>query len=189
MAFTGLAKPYIAKLDENKNATGEVISETYSEAFLCGKAMKVSISPQYAEAKLYGDNMLAEYDKEFSEAEVTLETTFLPDQARTVMLGHEKDSDVFNYGINDTANYVGFGFYTTERVDGVKKYIGIWLPKVKFTEGEESFETKGDSMNYVTPSLSGSATGDHLNNWKYVKTFEDENSAVAWLKTKANVSA
>ena len=47
MAFYGLSKPFIAKLD--------VQAGTYSDGFQFGHAVGTSVSPQYNEANLYGD--------------------------------------------------------------------------------------------------------------------------------------
>lgn len=185
MAFVGLAKPTVAKLTESSG------SATYSEGFTCGKAIEVTISPQYAEGSLYGDNGKAEYDKEFKYADITLNTTTLPIQAHSTMFGHTV-ADNPNEGITDKttdeSNYVGFGIYVSEKVDGVKKYVAMWIHKSKFTEGEEGYKTKGDSIEYQTPSITGQAMGNAKNEWRERKIFDTEEDAQKWLDEKAGMT-
>ena len=47
MAFTGLAKITVAKLDESKG------TPAYTEGFRCGKAIELTIDRKYAEAVSY----------------------------------------------------------------------------------------------------------------------------------------
>lgn len=181
MAFIGLAKPTIAKLDVEKN--------TYSEGFVCGKAIQVEISPQYAEGSLYGDDMMAETDKEFKYADVTLNTTTMPIQAHNLMFGHtvSEDKKQVKYKGKDAANYVGMGFYVTEVVDSVRKYVAIWMHKVKFSENAETFKTKGDNIEYQTPSLAGKAMTTDEDDWKETEVFDTMREANEWLKEKAGL--
>lgn len=181
MAYIGVAKPTIAK-----NADG-----TYSDAFTCGKAIQIDVTPQYAEGTLYGDNTAAEYDKEFKYADVSLNTTTLPVKAHEIMFGHtvgESEEEV-TFKAADEAGYVGFGFYITEKVDGKRKVVGTWLPKVKFTEGAESYKTKGDNIEYQTPTITGQAQATNDGTWKETKVFATEAEAQAWIDEKCGNSA
>ena len=181
MAYYGLSNPIIAKLDTSVG--------TYSEGFQCGKAVGSEITPNYNEGSLYGDNELAEYVKEFKDADVTLTVTELPLSAGKVMFGHtvsEEDKSI-TYATGDNANYVGYGFCVQEIKDGVVSYPAVWLPKVKFGDPAESFTTKGDSITFGTPQVSGKAAPDSTGNWRYKQTFDSEDKAITWLKGKANI--
>ena len=182
MAYYGLSNPFIAKLN--------VAAGTYSDGFQCGKAVGSEITPNYNEGSLYGDNELAEYVKEFKDADVTLTVTELPIEAAKVMFGHtvSEPDNTITYGTADNANYVGYGFCIQEIKDGVVSYPAAWLPKVKFGDPTESFTTKGDSITFGTPQVSGKAAPDSSGNWKYKKSFTTEAEAVAWLKEKANIT-
>ena len=181
MAYYGLSHPIIAKLDA---ATG-----TYKNGFQCGKAVETTVTANYNEASLYGDNELAEYAKVFKDADITAGVTTLPLQALEIMFGHKVDVDKksVEFGTGDIANDVGYGFYASESINGITSYIACFLPKVKFTEAEESYTTRGDSIEFKTPSVSGKAAPDVNGNWKYKQTFETEEEAIDWLKTKAGI--
>lgn len=182
MAYIGLAKPTIAKRAEDG---------TYSEGFRCGKAIETGITPQYADGSLFGDNTKAEFDKEFKFADITLNTTSLPIKAHEIMFGHTvqettKKSVVFKAG--DESKEVGYGFYVTEKVDGKKTYVVSWLPKCKFAEGSDTYKTKGDTIEYQTPGITGQALPLDDGTWKEVEICATEKEAQEWLDQKAGIT-
>lgn len=168
MAYLGLRKIKIAKLTGN----------TYGEPVYLGKAIGLNITPSYAEGSLYGDDELAEYDKEFRYADVTLNTSTIPIEADEQMFGHtvNKEKNEIVYGSEDEAAYVGAAWITVEKVNSVKKYCANFLPKVKFSEPSDEFATKGDNIEYKTPSISGRAMANEKA-WKKVKKFATESEA------------
>ncbi|HIY18262.1 MAG TPA: major tail protein [Candidatus Blautia avistercoris] len=183
MAYIGLTKPTVAKLDES-GGTPE-----YTDGFACGKAIEMSITPNYAEGSLYADNEKAEYDKEFSYAEVTLNTSTLPIEAHKIMFGHttdEEENTIVDKSA-DESNYVGLGIYVREKVNGVRKYIAMWIHKVKFTESEESYKTKGDAIEYQTPSITGQAIAISTGEWRERKICDTEQEAKDWIDEQAGL--
>ena len=70
-----------------------------------------------------------------------------------MLLGHKKDSKGgITVSTEDEAPYVGVAF-ESKRSDGKIQYVVIY--KVKFSPINEEFETKGENINYKTPSLVG----------------------------------
>lgn len=186
MSYIGLAKPTVAKLDESAE------TPKYTDGFTCGKAIGLDISPQYAEGSLYADNGKAEYDKEFKYADVTLNTDTMPIQAHNVMFGHEVKKEEENGATiknrtTDSPNYVGLGVYVTEKVNNIKKYVAMWIYKAKFAEGQESFKTKGDNIEYQTPSIAGQAIGIADNLWKETMIYDTEKEAQDWIDEMAGI--
>lgn len=181
MAFYGLSKPFIAKLD--------VTTKKYSDGFQLGHAVGTNITPQYNEANLYGDNQLQETAKEYKYADVTVETTHMPIQAAQTIFGHkvDRDTNMITYNTGDNANYVGYGFYVNEKVDGVTKYVVAILPKTLFAEAEESYTTKGENLEFKTPSIAGKCMALENGNWKVKKTFDNEPEAVSFIREYLNI--
>ena len=171
MAYVGLRKPIIAKLLE---------SGKYDKPFACGKAIGLQVNPNYAEGSLNADDKQAEYDKEFTYAEVTLNTSTLPIEAHEKMFGHTVDTAKKNvkFNVDDQANYVGMAWVSVEKVDGVRSFIGNFLKKAKFTEPSEDYSTKGDSIEYKTPSISGRALGLEDGSWKETEACSSEADAL-----------
>lgn len=186
MAYIGLVKPTIAKLDESSG------TPKYTNGFECGEAMEMSINPQYAEGSLYANDQLSEYDKEFKYADVTLRTNTLPVQAHNNMFGHTVEEDAtdntsISDKVTDDSNYVGFGIYVKEKVKSEMTYIAMWLYKVKFAEGQEDYKTKGDNIEYQTPSMSGKAMGIEDGKWRERKIFKTRKEAQDWLDEMAGI--
>ncbi|MEZ3435738.1 MAG: major tail protein [Lachnospiraceae bacterium] len=186
MAYVGLVKPTIAKLDESGG------TPKYTDGFACGKAMEMSINPQYAEGSLYADDQLSEYDKEFKYADITLRTSTLPIQAHNNMFGHTvddgtDDTATISDRVTDDSNYVGFGIYVKEKVNNKYRFIAMWIYKTKFAEGQEDYKTKGDNIEYQTPSISGRAAGLEDGRWRERKIFRTIKEAQDWLDEMAGI--
>lgn len=177
MAYVGLRKPIIAEITGVK---------TYGEPFAFGKAIGLQVTPNYAEGSLNADDAQVEYDKEFNYAEVTLNTSTIPNEAHEKMFGHKVNSGKTGATFNkdDQAKYVGMGWISVEKVDGVRKFIGNVLYKVKFSEPSEDYSTKGDSIEYKTPSITGRAIANEDGNWKDFEKFDTSEEAIEWINTK-----
>ena len=160
MANVGLRKPYVAKYDRQ--------AKTYSDGFRYSHAVSMGITPNYAEASLYGDDVQVEYEKDFVNAAITLGTTSTPLQA---------------------ANYVGVGITGVEKVDGVTQYIALIILCAKFADSAESYSTKGDQLQFNTPSIEGTAiSADDDGNWKQTKIFDTAEAADAYVRDFLNIS-
>ena len=187
MAYIGLAKPFVATLTETPDGA------TYSNGFAFGKAVSLDISPEYNEASLYGDNQQVENVKEFKQATITLGTTTIPKEAYNAMFGHAvsgENQNTITYKTSDYSKYVGFGCYTDEIVDGTRKYTATWIHKVNFAQQQESYQTKGDSVEFKTPEITGVAMGlSATSEWREVKIFDTEEAAIEYLKGKAGIAA
>lgn len=181
MANFGLSTPWIAKYNTETN--------TYSGGFKCGKAVNTAVTPNFNEAALYADNQQTENITEFKNANVSLGVDSMPVVAASVLFGHvinESGEEISKTG--DSAGYVGYGFVTSELINGKKKFKACVLHKVQFKEGEDSYETKGDSIVFKTPTLSGLAFGTNNENWRTKSPyFDTEEEADAWIQTKLNV--
>lgn len=182
MAYYGLRKPFVASYNKQTN--------TYSNGFVFGKAVQVDVTPNYVEGSLYADDEQAEYEKAFQNANVTLGTSTFPVAAASTVYGHTVDAETGKvvYKTTDEPNNVGLGWITVEVVNGVRSYIGFILTCVKFSEGQETFTTKGDSITFATPSQSGLAIGDANGEWKVRQAFDTEADAVAFVKEYLNMA-
>ncbi len=182
MAYFGLRYPVIAKYDRS--------SGTYSDGFVCGKAVSLEVTPNYSEGSLYGDDEQAEYEKAFTNANVTLGTTTLPAEAAETVFGHDVDAITgeVTKKTTDEANYVGVGVVVDETVNGTKKYFAYIITCAQFSESAESFQTKGDSITFTNPSIAGLAIGDKNSAWQIKQPFDDAASALAYIKTTFNMA-
>ena len=176
----GLSTPVIARRTGNK---------TYSDGFVCGKAMTTEVTPQYSEASVYGDNMLVKNAKKLKYADVSMGTTTLPAKAAAVMYGHTVDEESGDElrNSNDKENEVGYGFFTNEEIDGEEKCVACILYRVIFSEGSNSYETQGENLTFKTPTVSGKAMPEENGDWLSRKTFDTKEEAITWLKQQLGV--
>lgn len=183
MANFGLSKPWIAALNAE--------NDTYSDGFKCGSAMSTAVTPNFNEASLYADNQQKEYVKEFKNATVAVGVDRIPIKAAPILFGHTVGEDEEETSKSeDSSNYVGYGFITAEQVDGAKKYRACVLLKVKFSEGEESFTTKGDNIVFSAPTLSGIAIANNSGEWrKKSPYYATEDEADEWIQKILGVKA
>lgn len=176
MAFIGLRKPIVAP------RTGLGIYET---PFAFGKAIGITVNPSYAEGSLNADDVQIEYDKEFVSAEVSLNTNTIPKESRSSVFGHrvEEDGEIL-FNADDENGYVGMGWVSVEKEDGKKMFTGNFLHKVKFSEPNEDYATKGENIEYKTPSITGRAVAEDTGDWKSTKTFERVVDALNYIYEK-----
>ena len=175
MAYVGLRKPIIAQLKSDG---------TYDDPFAFGKAIGLQVTPNYAEGSLYADDGQAEYDKEFSYAEVTLNTSTIPIVAHEKMFGHTVTEKNVKFNRDDQNNDVGLGWISVEKVNSIRSFIGNFLDKVKFSEPSEDYATRGESIEYKTPSITGRASAVDGGDWKETETFATEAEAKNWIYGK-----
>ncbi len=179
MANYGLRHPKVAKYNRT---TG-----TYSNGFVYGKAVNVSVQVNYVEGDLYGDDETAESVKEFSNLQLTLGTTNHPLQAASTMMGHTVVDGEVKYHKDDTPNEVGVGVTGVEMINGEKKYVAKVWPAVTFAEPNEELTTKGKEISFGTPSIVGSGKPDKQGMWKYEKTFDTDAAAQNYVDTMLNI--
>lgn len=183
--------PVIATITETAGQ-----APTYSNGMAIGKLIQVSITPNINEGSLYGDDALAEYVKEFSNFDVSLNTTTLPAAARAKMFGETYTEAATNPAApakivskgSDFCPYVGFGFVVGEIINDVMQYACVWLHKVKFSLPAETYDTKGDSITFGTPTVEGKGTEDNIHEWRTITYYDTESDAIDALKAQAGIS-
>ena len=180
MAYIGLRKPIVAPATVNAE-TGAI---TYGTKQAFGKAVSFNDSPNIAEASLYGDDVLAESEKAVTSSALSLGTTDVPDNCKTVMFGHTKTENEFAYNVDDESAYVGFAVIGVKKVDGVRSFEASFYPKTQWQEPTVDKSTRGENTEFTTPSTNGTALPDKDGNYKFEESFETEAAALAYINEK-----
>lgn len=183
MAYMGLAHIVIAAYRE---ADGKA---SYSGGIRFGKAIKLEIDPQYEDMSDYDDINDTDEEQEISYADVSLNTDEIPEEAEYMMFGHETTSGEVISSEKDRSGYVGVGARIRSVKGGRRKYVAIWLHKAKFTDGSQAHETKGESISYQTPTVTGKAIPDIEGNWRTKKTFDTAKEADSWINEIAGIES
>ena len=177
MANIGLTNIWFSKLTENNGVP------SYEGATNLGKAVSCSVSITNNDARLYGDDVLAESDTSFANGTITLGVTDDDDTVFAPLLGHTiTDGEVVKTA-SDAAPYVGVGRIVTKMVNGAYKYKVEFLYKVKFSEPSRDETTKGESIEFSTPSVEGiiATLDDEGGTWNKSKTFTSKSDALTYL--------
>ena len=152
-------------------------------------AITATPSLNIAEANLYADDTLVESAKEFTNGTLALTVADDDDAVFAPLLGHTKttDGEVFK-GVEDIPPYVGFGRVIVKMVNGVKKYKAEFFPKVQFKPFATEGQTKGESIEFRTPTVEGTIYGvkvtveqDTKVIYERHKTFDTDAEAQAYL--------
>lgn len=179
MARIGLTNIWYSVLTEGADGTA-----TYAGASQLGKAVSTDFSPNTSDAKLYGDDALAESDSAATGGTLTLGVTEDDDTIFAPLLGHDITSDEVTFTAGDAAPYVGIGYILTKMVNGARKYKVDFFYKVKFKDMNVSQQTKGEQIEFTTPTVEGnvSVLGDTEGTWRKQETFDELSDALTYLK-------
>lgn len=190
MAKLGLKYPVYAIATES----GSSIS--YADGGVIAKAISANIAITTSDVKLFADDAVAESDRSFVSGTITLNGDDLTDAVKVALLGYAEGSEVdailgsneLSAGSATTPATVGVGFYGKRVKDGTTTYRAVWLKKVQFSEPADDYATKGDTAEFMTPTLEGTIMVAADGKWKEEGTFSTEDSAKAWLNTKTGIS-
>ena len=191
MAKIGLKYPVYAIATETANAIN------YANGAAIAKAIQANISIEVNDVKLYADDKVAEVDKTFRGGTITMGIDDLSDAAKIALLGYTEGADLgetsgnneLSAGNTSEPASVGIGFYGKRVKDGTNWWRAVWIKKVQFHEPADEHDTKGESVEFKTPTLEGEIFEAADGKWKEEGTFMTEDSAIAWLNGKAGISS
>jgi phi13 family phage major tail protein len=161
---------------------------TYTDGIIIGKAISANVSVEVNEAILYADDAVAESVKAFKSGKISLNTDDLTYEVQGMLLGHSVSGDTLKANSNDVAPYVGVGFYGAVIRNGVTKYRAVWFYKAQFGEFSDESKTKGDNIEFTTPTIEGTLMALPSGDWKDETTVAAESDALAWLDAKAGIA-
>ena len=157
----------------------------YGEVKQAIGVMSLNINPNGAQETLFADDGPMETASTLGRIEVEIQKNELTTENKADLLGHQIDTKgALVYGDSDIPPWVAIGFRTLKSNGN---YRHVWLYKGKFTEPEDSNETKGDSINFQSDTINGQFTRLNyaytINNkkvrpWKY-ELDQDHTSADA----------
>lgn len=171
MAGIGLKNFRYAKLNED--------GETYDEIKTLAGAIECKVALETVNAVLYADDQIKEEITEFRSGTITIGIDNDDDTIFAEILG--KTIDVENgfviSNVNDTPILVGFGHVVPKIVGGKRKYKVEFFYKVKFKPFMTDAKTKGDSLEFTTPSVEATIFPKDNGDWENHHTFDTEAEA------------
>ena len=151
MATIGLDSLYYSKITEGANG-----AESYGTPQVLAKAISAELSVELNEAILYADDGAAEIVKEFKSGTLSLGIDDIGAAVASDLTGAQIDNNgVVVSAAEDGGQPVAVGF-RARKSDGRYRYF--WLYRVKFGVPATNLQTKGDSINFSTPTIEGTVT-------------------------------
>lgn len=164
------------------------VYKTSTSAGVIGKAIKADIKITLNNGKNHADDSLDDSDTSFKEGKITLGVNDISDVVQSVLLGHAIVGGEMTAMETDKAPFTGVGIYGPKLINHETKWRAIWFPKVKFTEPDDSNETKAESIKFGTPIIIGDIFPDPILGWKKEQTFDTEALAIAYINAKAGIT-
>lgn len=147
----GLSNVVYALLTADPETGGEA---TYAPSVKLAGAITANINPNSSNETLFADDGPYETASTIGQIELSLNIADLTLRAQAALLGHTMtDGGVLIRKSSDTPPWLAVGFRSLKS-NGSYRYT--WLAKGKFALPEQNNETKGDSINFQTPTISGS---------------------------------
>ena len=162
--------------------------ETYGPPKILAKAIKADMSIELAEAALYADDALAHSVKAFKGGKLSLGVEDIGVPVAADLTGASiDDNGVLVAASEDDGCPVAVGFRALKPDN---RYRYFWLYRAKFAVPSSNLQTKGDSIQFQTPTIEGTimrrnkpdASGKHP--WKAEVTEGDPGVAsviAAWF--------
>lgn len=194
MAFIGMRHVVAAPITTETAGSALV----YGTGMVIGKAIQGNVTWDKNDNPLYADDAIAETDNGITGGSIELGLDDLLDDARVLLLGDTAvtvSSSVTEYEqTDDSAPNVGVGYMRVRRKNGSTTYQAVWIHKAQFAEESENAQTKGENIEWQTPTVNGKIMGvvnDSSGKTKYRRraNFTTEADAAAWLDAKANISS
>lgn len=171
MASIGLKSFKYAKLNED--------GKTYSTVKTLAGAIECKVALELSEATLYADDSVKEQISVFKSGTITAGIDDDNDTVFAELLGKTVDEEtgLVTSNINDEPIFVGFGHIVTKMINGTKKYKVEFFPKVKFKPFITDSKTKGDSLEFTTPSVEATIFENSDGDWEKHNIFDTETEA------------
>ena len=174
MATIGMDRLFYTTITEDIN--GE---ETYGVPIQMAKAINADITIELAEANLFADDGLAYVIKDFKSGTLVLGVDDLSVAVVQALTGAEVDDNgVLISASENVGQPVAVGFRAA-KPNGIYRYF--WMYRVQFGFPAANLQTKGDTITFQTPSITGTILRrnrlDDLGNhpWKAEVTQGDPN--------------
>lgn len=149
MATIGLRDVHYALLIEDP-VTG---TPSYQTPVKVIGAITANINPNASTGTLFYDDGPGDTAATMGEISLELNLADIPLDIQAVWLGHDYVGGILKRKGGDTPPWLAIGFRTLKS-NGAYRYM--WLNKGKFSIPEEDYSTKGDSIEFATPTITGS---------------------------------
>ena len=181
MASFGAKNPYFCKVKEEP----EGALPTYEgDPVKIGRLVKADLTIQMASGKLFADDGLAESVEEFASGSIAMETDDMLDDVASVVYGTKVEEKLVRYNTADDPPSGGLAYYKKLMRRRKVFYECIFCPLVKASLGNDTAQTKTDSITFGTTATTFTVFACDNGDWRLTEVFTTEEEALAWVKSR-----
>ena len=172
----GLTNLYYALLDETKDeplgaSVAGKVADLYDEPVRLAGAITANFSPSASNDTLFADDGPFEVASTFGAMTLELNVADIPPVHRAALLGEDTVDGIVVSNSGNTPPWVACGM-SVKKSNGSSRLL--WYLKGKFTAPDENNQTKADSINWNTPTISGNfAKRICDDNWRFAVDVDD----------------
>ena len=197
MAFIGMRHVVMAKVASHTAGA----EPTYSAGMVAGKAITGNLTINRNNNPLYADDVIAEDDNGITSMDLELGLDDLLEDVQAYMgllkevsTGTGTAAVTTYYENSAAADEVGVGYIRVRRKNGATTFQGIWIYKALFSKNSENSQTKGETIEWQTPTVNGRCMGLSVDStgeatFRKIRNFTSEDDAVEWLDGLAQIPA
>lgn len=171
MATIGLRDVHVALLTKD-DSTGA----TYDTPEKVVGAISANVNPNPSSATLFADDGPYDSASTLGEIELELNMADIPPAMQAKLLGHTFANGILVRKSSDVPPWVAVA-YRSLKSNGSYRYT--WLYKGKFAEAEQENQTKGDSIEWKTPTITGSFVRRDFDDAWQIEAESDDTEAAA----------
>lgn len=161
MAFIGMRHVVAAELDTYTPGS----APTYKAGMVIGKAISGNLTINRNDNPLYADDAIAEDDRGITGMSLELGLDDLLEDASAYLglsVAEGTGDTLVYYDSTKSPNTVGVGYIRVRRKNGVDVFQAVWIYKAVFSQENEESQTKGESIEWQTPTINGRAAAVDL---------------------------
>ena len=174
---------------------GEGGAITYSSGTKLDDYMiRADLTENRDDTKFYADDHQIDADNALTGVSLSLELSNMTDTLEKNLLGYKAGTGNELNVTDADAPFVGVGFIRKERFKGTATYHAYWVYKIQFSRDSDSSQTKGESIDFQTETISGNAVSVKLTSagddmfYSHIRS-NSESDARSWLDAKAGISS
>ena len=153
------------------------------------------IGEEHSNVDFYADDHKIDVENSMSGMTLSLELSNMTDALEQALLGHVAGTGSNSELIvtDGPSPFVGVGFIRKERFKGAITYHAFWVYKIQFSKDSDSTNTKGETVEFQTESLTGDAVAVTLTSggdnvfYSHLRA-STEAAARTWLNGKAGIT-
>ena len=196
MAFIGMRHVVGCELDSHTDGS----EPTYKsgKGFDIGMAITGNLTITRNDNPLRADDTIAEDDNGISAMELELGVDDLLEETLAKMgimkeVSTGSPSVTTYYDTSAPSKDIGVGYMRVRRKAGSTVYQAIWIYKSKFSKNAENAQTKGETIEWQTPTVNGRCVGLDIDgsgdlSYRKIQNFTSESAAGTWLDGLASIT-